>query len=84
LLGILIFILISGILLSLPFVQTKLGKYATNTLNESFGTNLSIDKVAISAFGNVKLKGITAKDKKNNNLFKIDKLQTSISRKFSC
>lgn len=64
--------------MSLPFVQTKLGKYATNTLNESFGTNLSIDKVAISAFGNVKLKGITAKDKKNNNLFKIDKLQTSL------
>lgn len=71
-------LLISGILLSLPFVQTKLGHYVTNTLNEDFGTNLSVEKVAISIFGNVKLKNITAKDKNNNNLFQIDKLQTSI------
>ena len=74
----LILLLVSGILLSLPFVQTKLGQYVTNTLNEDFGTNLSIEKVAISPFGNVKLKNIVAKDKKNNNLFQIAKLQTTI------
>lgn len=71
-------LLVSGILLSLPFVQTKLGQYVTNTLNEDFGTNLSIEKVSISAFGSVKLKNIVAKDKKENDLFQIDKLQTSI------
>ncbi|MFT5753477.1 MAG: hypothetical protein ACI924_000694 [Flavobacterium sp.] len=76
--GLLILLLVSGILLSLPFVQTKLGQYVTNSLNEDFGTNLSIEKVAISPFGNVKLKNIVAKDKKNSDLFQIDKLQTSI------
>tara|TARA_R110000850_G_scaffold18580_4_gene57027 strand:- start:164307 stop:168755 length:4449 start_codon:yes stop_codon:yes gene_type:complete len=77
-LGLLILLLVSGVLLSLPFVQTKLGQYVTEALNEEFGTNLSIEKVAISPFGNLKLKNIVAKDKKNNNLFKINKLQTSI------
>lgn len=47
-------------------------------LNEDFGTNLSIEKVAISPFGNIKLKNIVAKDKKDNNLFQIEKLQTTI------
>ena len=78
LLGLLILLLISGVLLSLPVVQTKLGEYVTNTLNKDFGTNLSIERVAISPFGNVKLKNIVAKDKKNNILFQINKLQTSI------
>lgn len=76
--GLLILILVSGVLLSLPFVQTKLGQYVTNTLNEDFGTKLSIEKVAISPFGNVKLKNVVAKDKKNSDLFQIDKIQTSI------
>lgn len=77
-LGILILLLISGLLLALPFVQTKLGRYATNSLNEEFGTNITIDKVSISAFGTIKLKGVLAKDKKNNNFINIEKLQTSI------
>jgi hypothetical protein len=50
-------LLLLAIALSLPFVQTKIARYATNYLNEDFGTNIQIEKVAISVFGGVKLKG---------------------------
>ncbi|MCA1966948.1 MAG: hypothetical protein LDL23_09895, partial [Flavobacterium sp.] len=70
--------LLLGILLSLPFVQTALGKYATDSLNESFGTNISIKKVAITPFGSVKLGDVLVLDHHNDTLFYIKKLNTSI------
>ena len=76
--GFLIVALLSGILLSLPPVQTFLGKYATNYLNKEFGTNTSIQKVAITPYGTVKLKGILTRDHHNDTLFYIKRLNTSI------
>jgi hypothetical protein len=64
-----------GILLSLPFVQTALGKYATDSLNESFGTNISIKKVAITPFGSVKLGDVLVLDHHNDTLFYIKKIK---------
>jgi len=69
---------VSGILLSLPIVQTSLGKYATKQLNKEFGTDINIEKVAITAFGSVKLKGILVKDHHKDTLFFIKRLNTSI------
>jgi hypothetical protein len=42
-----------GIALSMPSVQTKIARYFTNSINEDFGTKISIDEVAISIFGGV-------------------------------
>ncbi|MQP24272.1 translocation/assembly module TamB [Flavobacterium sp. LMO8] len=67
-----------GILLSLPFVQTALGKYATDSLNKSFGTNISIGKVAMTPFGSVKLGNVLVLDHHKDTLFYIKKLNTSI------
>ena len=71
-------LLLLGILLSLPFVQTALGKYATDSLNKSFGTNISIGKVAITPFGSVKLGEVLVLDHHQDTLFYIKKLNTSI------
>lgn len=78
LIGLLLFLLLLGIALSLPFVQTKIARYATNTLNEDFGTNIQIEKVAISIFGGVKLKGVLILDHHNDTLISADRIQTNV------
>ncbi|MBY8961376.1 translocation/assembly module TamB domain-containing protein [Flavobacterium sp. D11R37] len=67
-----------GIALSLPVVQTKIAQYATKTLNEDFGTNIQVDKVAISVFGTVKLKGVLILDHHNDTLISANRIQTNI------
>ena len=64
--------------MSLPSVQTYLGKYATDEINKSFGTNLSIGTVAITPFGSVKLGEVLVLDHHKDTLFYIKKLNTSI------
>jgi len=59
-------------------VQTYLGKYATDELNKTYGTNLTIEQVAITPFGSVKLKGILILDHHKDTLFAIKRLNTSI------
>lgn len=71
--------LLSSFLLTLPSVQTKLGVYATEYLNEDFGTNITVEKVEITVFGNVKLKNVVSLDKNKKTLFKIKDLKTSIA-----
>lgn len=66
-----------GTLLSLPFVQTKIAKHLTETINEDYGTDIQIDGVAISIFGNVKLKGILIKDHHKDTLFYVNRMTTS-------
>jgi TamB, inner membrane protein subunit of TAM complex len=78
LIGIVLFLLLLGIALSLPFVQTKIAHYATDELNKSFGTNIKIDKIAISIFGGVKLKGVLVLDHHNDTLVSADRVQTNI------
>ena len=67
-----------GILISLPFVQTKLGQYATNELNKEFETDITISRIAITPFGTVKLKGVLVRDHHQDTLFHIKSLNTSI------
>ncbi len=78
LIGILLFLLLLGIALSLPFVQTKIAHYATDEINKEFGTNIQIDKIAISIFGGVKLKGIVILDHHSDTLVSADRIQTNI------
>lgn len=67
-----------AILLSLPFVQTKLGKIVTDNINKEFGTDINIERIAISPFGTVKLGDILVRDHHKDTLFYIQKLNTSI------
>ena len=65
-------------MLSIPFVQTSLGNYATKKLNNEFGTNINIDKVGLQFNGDVELKSIYVEDYKKDTLISIAELNTSI------
>ena len=70
--------LILFLLLSIPAVQTRLGKYATKKLNEDFGTNINIEKVGLQLNGDVELLNIYVEDHQNDTLISIKELNTSI------
>ncbi|WP_106147099.1 translocation/assembly module TamB domain-containing protein [Flagellimonas meridianipacifica] len=70
---------LASLVLSIPAVQTRLGQYATKSLNEEFGTNISIERLSLSLFSlNTGLKGIYVEDHKKDTLAYIQKLSTSI------
>ncbi|MDG5491616.1 translocation/assembly module TamB [Psychroserpens sp. SPM9] len=66
------------LVLSIPAVQTSLGRYATDRINEDFGTNINIGKVGLQFNGDVELKEIFIKDYKKDTLIAIGELNTSI------
>ncbi|MEL0456560.1 translocation/assembly module TamB domain-containing protein [Flavobacteriaceae bacterium SZ-1-7] len=77
--GILLMLFIILVLvLSIPFVQTGLGNYATKRLNEEFNTNINIDRVSMQFNGDVELKNIYIEDYKQDTLISIKELNTSI------
>lgn len=59
-------------------MQTKLGVYATNKINEDFGTNLSIGKVNLSFLGSIALKEVQIKDHHKDTLIFVKKISTSL------
>ena len=75
---ILLLFIILVLILSIPSVQTKLGKYATKKVNEEFGTNITIAKVGLQFNGDVELKEIFVEDHKKDTLISIVELNTSI------
>ncbi|WP_338733993.1 translocation/assembly module TamB domain-containing protein [Mangrovimonas cancribranchiae] len=66
------------LIFSIPSVQTYLGKYATNYLNEEFNTDFNIGKIGLQFNGDVEIKDILIKDYKDNTLISIIELNTSI------
>lgn len=78
LLGLILLLLTSAIVLSLPFVQTKIGHYLTNWINEDFGTDINVEQVAVSVFGGVKLKTILIKDHHKDTLIFANRIKTNI------
>ncbi|MER3373058.1 MAG: translocation/assembly module TamB domain-containing protein [Allomuricauda sp.] len=63
----------------MPAVQTKIAKYATESINKEFGTNIQIDMVSLSLFNlNAGIKGIYIEDYKKDTLAYINKLTTSV------
>lgn len=66
------------ILFSLPVFQTFVGKKVTNAINEKYKTNIKIDKVDLSYFGNVALKDVFVRDHHNDSLIFIRSFETSI------
>lgn len=62
----------------MPFVQTKIAHYFTNSINKDFGTNISIDEVAISVFGGVKFKKVLIRDHHKDTLIYANRISTTI------
>ncbi len=75
----LLFLVLLIILLSLPVVQSKLAKQATNWLNEEYNTNIVVKKVDLSWLGSLQLKEIEIRDHHNDTLIFVQNLSTSLS-----
>ncbi len=73
-----LFLLLLFILLSLPFVQSQLAKYATNWVNKEFNTNIVVKKIDLSWFGSVQLKEIEIRDHHKDTLIFVNNLTTSL------
>ncbi|WP_417940542.1 translocation/assembly module TamB domain-containing protein [Flavobacterium sp. RS13.1] len=76
--GLVLLVLVVAITLSLPFVQTKIAHYIADRLNTDFKTNISIEKVAINAFGGVKLKKVLILDHHKKTLIYSDIITTDV------
>ncbi|WP_235841598.1 translocation/assembly module TamB domain-containing protein [Confluentibacter sediminis] len=74
----LLLFIILVLILSIPAIQTKLGKYATKRVNDEFGTHIYIDRVGLQFNGDVELKQIYIEDYKKHTLISIAELNTSI------
>lgn len=74
----LLLILVSGIALSLPVVQTKIAHYITEKLNTSYGTDINIEEVEVTIFGSVQMKKVLVLDDKKDTLIFAKRINTSI------
>jgi len=63
---------------TIPSVQTRLGSYATNKINEAYGTDIKIEKLGLQFNGDVELKNILIKDHRDSALISVAELNTSI------
>ncbi len=79
---VLVFLLIcvlGTIILSLPPVQTRFAKFATKKINDTYGTNINIEKLKFSLITwDTNLEGIYIEDYEKDTLFYINDLTTSI------
>ncbi|WP_243456773.1 translocation/assembly module TamB domain-containing protein [Polaribacter batillariae] len=55
-----------------------MGEYATNRINDDFGTNLTIGKINLSFLGSVELKDVKIKDHHKDTLIFVNSVSTSI------
>ena len=70
---------LATIILSLPVVQTRIAQYATDTINEQFGTNINIERLRVSLITwDTSLRGVYIEDYRQDTLFYINELNTSI------
>jgi hypothetical protein len=74
----LLLFIILVLILSIPAVQTSLGKKVTKRVNDDFGTNINIGKVGLQFNGDIELKEIYVEDYKKDTLISINELNTSI------
>ncbi|GGW22146.1 DUF490 domain-containing protein [Arenibacter certesii] len=68
-----------SLLLTLPIVQTGFARYAAAAINKQYGTNINIDRMRLSLITwDTSLKGVYVEDYKQDTLFYIKDLKTSI------
>jgi hypothetical protein len=71
-------LLVVAITLTLPAVQTRIARYFTESINKDFGTNISIDGVAISVFGGIKFKDVLIRDHRKDTLIYSQRIATTV------
>ena len=80
LLGFLLACILGTLLLSIPRVQTYLGRQATDKINATFGTQIQVGRIQVSLLSwNVSLKDIYIQDYQGDTLAQIQRLKTSIT-----
>ena len=67
------------IAIQIPAVQTEIATYVVNELNETFQTEISVDRVHIDFFGDINLNGVRAKDDRGTQFVDIERLQAKLS-----
>ncbi|MEL6810542.1 MAG: translocation/assembly module TamB domain-containing protein [Bacteroidota bacterium] len=71
-------LLLVVIILSIPAVQTYIAKKVTNNLNETYGTNINIDRLGLNWKGEVDLRGVYIEDHHGDTLIFSEEIQTNI------
>jgi len=66
------------IVLSIPAVQTKIAKYATEKLNETYDVNIQIDRMGLNWKGEVDIRNVMIRDHHNDSLIYSEFLNTNI------
>lgn len=77
--AVLTLLLTAMIAIQIPAVQTKIAGYAVRELNETFQTEISVDRVHIDFFGDINLNGVRAKDDKGTQFVDIERVQAKLS-----
>ena len=76
--GVVSLLILLMVLLSIPQVQTYLGQYAENKINEKYGTEIAIGQLTANLKGEVVLKNILIQDHHQETLLSVKRLNTSI------
>ncbi|MDC3388027.1 translocation/assembly module TamB [Flavobacteriaceae bacterium] len=66
------------LLISIPYVQTQLGRKITNSINKQYKTNINVGEISLNIFGNISLKNIYIEDHHKDTLANIGSLNTSL------
>lgn len=77
--GLLSLMLVVMISIQIPSVQTKIAHYVIEELNQTFGTEISVDRLSIEFFGDVNLYGVSTKDDHGLEFINIPRLQAKLS-----
>ena len=70
--------MVLGISLSLPVVQTEIGKYITEMLRKDYKADITVNQVSVSIFGGVKLKKVLVRDYRKDTLFSAKSIKTNV------
>jgi len=71
-------VVLLSLILSIPFIQTYLGKIVTSKINEDYHTHITINKIDLSFLGDIQLKEIQILDHHKDSLIYVQNLNTSI------
>ena len=78
LLALILLLLLLAIALSLPVVQTRLGHYVTERINNDYGTDITVGRVALTAFGGVRFREVMIRDHHRDTLIYAKRIHTNI------
>jgi len=78
LIGLILLLLLILIVLSIPAVQTKIAKKATDYLNETYGTSIYIDRLGLNWKAEVDIRGVYIEDHMGDTLIYSKEIQTNL------